>query len=77
MQQRLRIHVVVPRRGQIKVDAQIRPGNPEGRGGEGRRVDAGALVMQALPVDLIVVRLRPEADVAELPQAMPLYTKCL
>lgn len=69
VQQRLRIHVVVPRRGQIKVDAQIRPGDPEGRSGEGRRVDAGALVMQALPVDLIVVRLRPEADVAELPQA--------
>lgn len=78
VQQRLRIHVVVPRRGQIKVDAQIRPGNPEGRSGEGRRVDAGALVMQALPVDLIVVRLRPEADVAELPQAdAALYTKCL
>lgn len=69
VQQRLHVYIAVPQPGQIKVDVQIRPGNPEGRGGEGRRVDAGALVMQALPVDLIVVRLRPEADVAELPQA--------
>ena len=32
-------------------------------------MDPGALVMQALPVDLVAVRPRPEADVAELPQA--------
>ena len=69
MQQRLHIYIAVPQPGQVKVDAQIRPGDPEGRGGEGRRVDPSALVMQALPVDLIVVRPRPEADVAELPQA--------
>ena len=69
MQQRLHVHGAVPRRGQIKVNAQIRPGDPEGRGGEGRCVDAGALVIQALPVDLIVVHPRPEADVAELPQS--------
>ena len=69
VQQRLHVHVAVPRRGQVKVDAQMRPGDPEGRSSEGRRVDAGALVMQALPVDLVAVRPRPEADVAELPQA--------
>lgn len=69
VQQRLHIHVAVPRRRQVKVDAQIRPGDPEGRSGEGRRVDPGALLMQALPVDLSVIRPRPEADVAELPQA--------
>lgn len=69
MQQRLHVYIAVPQPGQVKVDAQIRPGDSEGRSGEGRRVDAGALVMQALPVDLIVVRPRPEADVAELPQA--------
>lgn len=69
VQQRLHVYIAVPQPGQVKVDVQIRPGDPEGRGGEGRRVDPGALIMQALPVDLIVVRLRPEADVAELPQA--------
>lgn len=69
MQQRLHVHGAVPRRGQVKVDAQMRPGDPEGRSGEGRRMDAGALVMQALPVDPVVVRPHPEADVAELPQA--------
>lgn len=69
MQQRLHVHVAVPRRGQVKVDVQIRPGDPEGRSGEGRRVDPGALVMQALPVNPVAVCPRPEADVAELPQA--------
>ena len=69
VQQRLHVHIAIPQPGQVKVDVQIRPGNPEGRSGEGRRVDAGALVIQALPVDLIVVRPRPEPDVAELPQA--------
>lgn len=69
VEKRLHIYVGVPRCGQVKVDAQIRPGDPEGRSGEGRRVDAGTLVVQALPVDLVVVRPRPEADVAELPKA--------
>ena len=69
MQQRLHVHVAVPRRGQVKVDAQMRPGDPEGRSSEGRRVDASALVMQALPVNPVAVCPRPEADVAELPQA--------
>ena len=32
-------------------------------------MDAGTLVMQTLPVDLIVILPRPQADVAELPQA--------
>ena len=69
VQQRLHVYIAVPQPGQVKVNAQIRPGDPEGRSGEGRRVDPGALIMQALPVDPIVVRPRPEADVAELPQA--------
>ena len=69
VQQRLHVYVTVPQPGQVKVDVQIRPGDPEGRSGEGRRMDPSALIMQALPVDLIVVRPRPEADVAELPQA--------
>ena len=69
VQQRLHVHIAIPQPGQVKVNAQIRPGDPEGRSGEGRRVDPGALIMQALPVDLIVVRPRPQADVAELPQA--------
>lgn len=69
VQQRLHVYIAVPQPGQVKADVQIRPGDPEGRSGEGRRVDPGALIMQALPVDLIVVRPRPEADVAELPQA--------
>lgn len=69
VQQRLHVYIAVPQPGQIKVDAQMRPSDSEGRSGEGRRVDPGALVMQALPVDLVAVRPRPEADVAELPQA--------
>ena len=32
-------------------------------------MDALALLAQALPVDLPVIRPRPQADVAELPQA--------
>ena len=32
-------------------------------------MDALALLVQALPVDLPVIRPRPQADVAELPQA--------
>ena len=69
MQQRLRVDGSVPRRRQVKVDTQIVSGNVKCRRGKRCRMDAGALVMQALPVDLRVVRLRPQADIAELPQA--------
>ena len=68
MQQRLRVDCVAPRRGQVKFDAEIVSRNTERRRGKGRRVDALALLMQALPVDLPVIRPRPQADVTELPQ---------
>ena len=68
MQQRLRVNRVAPRRGQVKFDAEIVSGNTERRRGEGCRVDALALVMQALPVNFRVIRPRPQADVTELPQ---------
>lgn len=32
-------------------------------------MDTGALLVQELPADFIVVRLCPQADVTELPQA--------
>ena len=68
VQQRLYVDGSIPRRGQVKVNAEIVSGNAESGGGKGRRVDALALVMQALPVDLPVIRPRPQADVTELPQ---------
>lgn len=69
MQQRLHVDATVPRGGQVKFDAEIVSRNAERRSGKGRRVDAFALLVQALPVDLRVIRPRPQADVAELPQA--------
>lgn len=69
MQQRLHVDAAVPRRGQVKFDAEIVSGNAERRRSKGRRVDALTLLVQALPVDLPVIRPRPQADVAELPQA--------
>ena len=68
MQQRLHVNRVAPRRGQVKFAAEIVSGNTERRRGKGCRVDALALLVQALPVDLRVIRPRPQADVAELPQ---------
>ena len=68
MQQRLHVDAAVPRRGQVKFDAEIVSGNTERRRGKGCRVDALALLAQALPVDLRVIRPRPQADVTELPQ---------
>ena len=70
MQQRLRVdRVASTRHGQVKFDAEIVSGDAERRRGKGRRVDAVTLVVQAPPVDLGVIRPRPQADVAELPQA--------
>lgn len=69
VQQRLHVDGNIPRRGQVKIDTEIVFGNVERRGGKRRRMDAGTLVMQALPVDFIVVLPRPQTDVAELPQA--------
>lgn len=68
MQQRLCVNRVTPRRGQVKLDAEIVSGDAESSGGKGRRVDALALLAQALPVDFGVVLPRPQADVAELPR---------
>ena len=68
MQQRLRVNRVAPRRGQVKFDAEIVSGNTERRRSKGRRVDALALVVQALPIDFGVVLPCPQADVAELPR---------
>ena len=69
MQQRLYVDGSIPRCGQVKFDAEIVSGNAERRRGKRRRMNAGALVMQTLPVDLRMIRPRPQADVAELPQA--------
>ena len=68
MQQRLHVNRLAPRRGQVKFDVEIVSGNTERRGGKGRRVDALTLLVQALPVDLPVIRQRPQADVTELSQ---------
>lgn len=68
MQQRLRVNRVAPRRGQVKVNAEIVSGNAERCRSKGSRVDALTLLVQALPVDLPVIRPRPQADVTELPQ---------
>lgn len=68
MQQRLCVDGSIPRRGQVKVNAEIVSGNAERCRGKRRRMNAGALVMQTLPVDFIVILPRPQADVAELPQ---------
>ena len=68
MQQRFRINRVAPRRGQAEFDAEIVFGDAERRRSKCRRVDALALLVQALPVDFGVVLPRPQADVAELPQ---------
>lgn len=68
MQQRLHIDATVPRGGQVKFDAEIVSGDAESGGSKGRRVDALALLVQTLPVNLVVIRPRPQANVAELPQ---------
>lgn len=68
VQQRLCVDGSIPRRGQVKVNAEIVSGNAERCRGKRRRMNAGALVMQTLPVDFIVILPRPQADVAELPQ---------
>lgn len=69
VQQRLRVNRVAPRRGQVKFDAEIVSGDAESGGSKGRRVDALTLLVQTPPVDFGVIRPRPKADVAELPQA--------
>ena len=47
MQQRLHVDAAVPRRGQVKFDAEIVSGDAERRRGKGCRVDALALLAQA------------------------------
>ena len=69
MQQRLYVDGSIPRHGQVKVNAEIVSGNAERCRGKGRRVNTGALVIQMLPVDFIVILPRPQANVAKLPQA--------
>ena len=69
VQQRLYVDAAVPRRRQVKFDAEIVSRDAKRRRGEGRRVDALTLLVQALPVDLHVIRPRPQANVAKLPQA--------
>ena len=69
VQQWLNVDRTVPRCGQVEFDAEIVLGNAERRRGKRCRMDAGALVAQTRPVDFIVVRPRPQANVAELPQA--------
>ena len=69
MQQRLHVDAAVPRCGQVKVNAEIVSGNAERCRSKGCRVNTGALVIQTLPVDFGVVLPRPQADIAELPQA--------
>lgn len=69
MQQRLYVDGSIPRRGQVEVNAEIVSGNAERRRGKRRRMNALTLLVQALPVDFIVILPRPKADVAELPQA--------
>lgn len=68
MQQRLHIDATVPRGGSVKFDAEIVSRDVKRRRSKGRRVDALALLVQALPVDFRVIRPRPQADVTELPQ---------
>ena len=67
MQQRLYVDGSIPRHGQVKVNAEIVSGNAERCRGKGRRVNTGALVIQMLPVDFIVILPRPQANVAKLP----------
>lgn len=69
VQQRLHVDGTAPRCGQVKVNAEIISGNAERRSGKRGRVDTGTLVVQVLPVNLVVIRLCPQADVTELPQA--------
>lgn len=52
MQQWFLIDRSVPRCGQVKFDAEIVSGDAESGGSKGRRMDALALLVQALPVDL-------------------------
>ena len=68
MQQRLHVDAAVPRRGQVKFDAEIVSGNTERRRSKGRRVDALTLLVQALPVNFCMIRPRPQANVAKLPR---------
>lgn len=69
MQQRLYVDGSIPRHGQVKVNAEIVSGNAERRRGKRRRMNALTLLVQALPVDFIVILPRPQANVAKLPQA--------
>ena len=59
----------IPQGRELDCDAEIFSGDPERSGGEGGGVDGGALVMQLLPVDRVMVFSCPESDVAELAQS--------
>ena len=69
VQQRLCGSGRFPKLRQFEVDAQPEPRDFKGRSGKDGGMDTCALIMQARPVDLIVVFPCPQADVAELPQA--------
>ena len=69
MQKWLNIDGIAPQCRQVKVNAEILPCNFERRVGKRRRMDAGALVVQALPVNLPVILACPQSDVTKLPQA--------
>ena len=68
MQQRLYVDGSIPRRGQVKVNAEIVSGNAERCRGKHRRMNALTLLVQVLPVDLRMIRPRPQANVAKLPR---------
>ena len=61
MQQRLHIDATVPRGGQVKFDAEIVSRDVKRRRSKGRRVDALALVMQALAVGRALPPMRTGA----------------
>lgn len=68
VQQRLYVDGSIPRRGQVEVNAEIVSRDVKRRRSKGCRVDALALLAQALPVDLRMIRPRLQANVAKLPR---------
>ena len=69
MQHGLHVNVLVPRGGKIKCDAKVPEGDRKHCRGKSHGVYSGTLVVQEPPVDLIAIFPRPQANVAELPQA--------
>ena len=69
MQQGFGVDGGIPRRRQGKRDAQPVARDAKRSPCKRRCVHTRTLRVQALPVDLVVVRPRPQADIAKLPQA--------